>query len=296
MRRRWQNRRFKNKVSPAPHLKCKTFFFSKGHINCFPTHANNSLIHRDQEGNPNLRPTNLEKLRFVCATRETEDGFFKNTLLGRTLKLFECLPMIELELSPENTRGLPEIYNEAIENSKNNPAILLFAHDDIQIPDIYFPNHIHLAMAHFDIAGIAGNIRRLPGQPSWCFATFQDNTLINDEKSNLSGVVMHGDRFPECAVSYFGRPGKTVKLLDGLLLIARSETLHKNDLRFDPIFKFHFYDMDFCRQAEARALRMGTCPLSVIHASRGNYASKSWKTAYLAYLDKYNDDLTDNSR
>ncbi|UZR29311.1 glycosyltransferase family protein [Methylococcus mesophilus] len=233
----------------------------------------------------------MEKLRFVCATRETKEGFFENTLLGRTLKLFEFLPMVELELSAQNTRGLPEIYNEAIEKSKNDPAILLFAHDDVQIPDIYFPNHVYMTMEHFDIAGIAGNVRRLPGQPSWCFAIFHGNSLIPDEKINLSGAVMHGNGFPDCVVNYFGPPGKTVKLLDGLLLISRSETLHRHNLRFDSLFKFHFYDMDFCRQAEIRSLRMGTCPVTVIHGSRGNYTSKNWKEAYSTYLKKYGEHI-----
>lgn len=229
----------------------------------------------------------MEKLRFVCATRESRDRFYRHTPLGRTLKFFEFLPIIELELTSENARGLPDVYNDAIVNAKSNPATLLFAHDDIQIPDLYFSNHISTAMQYFDVAGVAGNIRRLPGQPSWYFAMFDGETLIPDEQSNLSGAVIHGDAFPDCSISYFGRPGKTVKLLDGLLLIARSETLHRHDLRFDPVFDFHFYDMDFCRQAELKGLRIGTCPLSVIHASRGNFTSKAWKQAYIKYCGKY---------
>jgi hypothetical protein len=42
------------------------------------------------------------------------------------------------------------------------------------------------------------------------------------------------------------------------MLAARSNTLAEKGLRFDPLFDFHFYDLDFCRQAELRKLRMGT--------------------------------------
>jgi hypothetical protein len=41
-------------------------------------------------------------------------------------------------------------------------------------------------------------------------------------------------------------------VLDGLLLAARSETLLSNQLTFDERFDFHFYNMDFCRQAEEK--------------------------------------------
>ncbi|WP_198321897.1 MULTISPECIES: glycosyltransferase [Methylococcus] len=203
------------------------------------------------------------------------------------MKLFESLPLIGLELSAENTRGLPEVYNEAIDKSKSDPAILLFSHDDIQIPDIYLPNQVHAAMKHFDIAGVAGNTRRLPAQPSWYFSAFSNNRLVRDEITNLSGIVMHGNGFPECKLSYYGRPGKSVKLLDGLLLITKSDTLHKHELRFDPLFKFHFYDMDLCRQAESKNLIMGTWPITVIHGSAGDYTSTSWKESYIKYLNKY---------
>jgi GT2 family glycosyltransferase len=77
-----------------------------------------------------------------------------------------------------------------------------------------------------------------------------------------------------------------VLLLDGLLLAVRSETLTRSGLRFDPQFRFHFYDMDFCRQAEKLGLSCGTWDLSVMHESGGNFASAEWQSAYDAYLLK----------
>ncbi|MEJ0071989.1 MAG: hypothetical protein WDO24_28350 [Pseudomonadota bacterium] len=57
-------------------------------------------------------------------------------------------------------------------------------------------------------------------------------------------------------------------------------------LRFDENFDFDFYDMDFCRQAETKGLRMGTAPISVQHASFGAFATPIWTAAYQRYLAK----------
>ena len=40
-------------------------------------------------------------------------------------------------------------------------------------------------------------------------------------------------------------PGQEVKLLDGVMLAARSNTLAEKGLRFNPLFDLHFYDLDF---------------------------------------------------
>jgi GT2 family glycosyltransferase len=78
-----------------------------------------------------------------------------------------------------------------------------------------------------------------------------------------------------------------VKLLDGVMLACRSEDLFNHDLRFDEQFDFHFYDLDFCRQAELRGLRMGTWRISVVHEGVGDMRTASWKNGYRKYLDKW---------
>jgi GT2 family glycosyltransferase len=54
--------------------------------------------------------------------------------------------------------------------------------------------------------------------------------------------------------------GEEVKLLDGVMMAIRSQNLIARDLRFDARFHFHFYDLDFCCQAEIKGIRMGTWP------------------------------------
>lgn len=223
------------------------------------------------------------KFKFVIATRKSQKNFWEDAATGRFLQLYR-LPFVEVILFPENSEGLSKIYNKVIEQSKDDPAVLIFAHDDLHILDFHWMNAIFNGLNQFGIIGVAGNKRRVPFQPSWAFI---DNNFTWDDSANLSGVVGHGNSFPPSNISNFGPPFQEVKLLDGLILAAFSETLLKNHMRFDERFKFHFYDLDFCRQAEIRGITMGTIPLSLIHESGGNFGSDSWKQAYQQYLEKW---------
>ncbi len=229
-----------------------------------------------------------DKIRFVSATRLSQEEFFASAPLGRSLPVYRTFPkrqVIELRLFANNKEGLSSIYNTAIAESKADPAILIFIHDDVYLSDYYWAEHLHDALAHFDLVGLAGNRRRVPRQASWMYL---DDQFTRDNHDNLSGVLGHGDPFPNLRqLSVYGEPCQEVKLLDGVMMAVRSQTLIEKDLRFDPQFKFHFYDLDFCRQAEIRGIRMGTWAISVVHASAGTLGVESWRAAYREYLAKY---------
>ncbi|MCP3717972.1 tetratricopeptide repeat protein [Paraburkholderia sp. CNPSo 3281] len=229
-------------------------------------------------------PAGMKPIRFVCGTRCNRQQFFSETALGRSLNLYESLPGLQLQLFDNNTRGLSSIYNEAIDYATQHPAILVFVHDDVWLSDNFWNERIRESLARFDVVGLAGNVRRLPRQPAWCYPT---PDLRREEPQYVSGTVAHGKGFPSKNVLTFGPSGKECKLLDGLLLIADSETINRRELRFDEQFEFHFYDMDFCRQAELKGLRMGTWSLSVVHESVGSFGSRSWREGYDLYLSKY---------
>jgi Flp pilus assembly protein TadD len=235
-------------------------------------------------------PAVRETIRFVCATRDTAEVFLAKSPLGRSLPLYRTFPRgqrIELRLFKENTAGLSSVYNIAIEESRDDPAILVFIHDDVHLSDYYWADHLLDGLREFNIVGLAGNRRRCPRQASWMYL---NDRFERDADENLSGVLGHGEGFPNLRqLSIYGEARRECKLLDGVLLAVRSATLIGGDLRFDPRFKFHFYDLDFCRQAEQRNLRMGTWPISVIHASAGNLGSDAWCAAYLDYLAKYDE-------
>lgn len=223
-------------------------------------------------------------VRIVCATRRTREAFFEQTLLGRSLGLLRGMGRIELSLAAENTLGLPTLYNRAIDLAATRPALLVFVHDDVMLCDFHWVRRLREGLGRFDLIGLAGNRRRVPRQPAWAFV---DTRLTWDAREHLSGVVGHGDRFPPSNLSVFGPTGVPVKLLDGLLLAAHSTTLQRSGLRFDERFAFHFYDLDFCRSAEQLGLTMGTWPVSVVHASGGNFRSAAWQDGYARYLEKW---------
>ncbi len=221
-----------------------------------------------------------DKIRLVCATRTTREEFAQ-TALGRSLAVCPY-PFVELRLFPANTQGLPVLYNTAIQEAAVDPAILAFAHDDIYLCDLFWPGRVLEGLNTFDVLGIAGNRRRIPGQPAW-----HSDAQGTWDKEHLSGAVGHGNGFPCGNFSYYGPPHREVKLLDGVLLVARSSTLLSKGIRFDHRFDFHFYDMDFCRQAELQSLRMGTWSISVIHESPGAFGTPVWQAAYEKYLEKW---------
>ncbi len=182
------------------------------------------------------------KIKLIVATRASEQDFYIKTATGRSLA-FHKPPFLEVCLFPNNTEGLPVLYNRAISESSEDPATLIFAHDDLHILDFYWAHRVVEGLNHFSVIGLAGNRRRVPGQPSWAFV---DTNFTWDAPENLSGVVGHGKGFPPSNLSIFGSPRQQVALLDGLLLASESKTLLENNLTFDERFKFHFYDLDFC--------------------------------------------------
>ncbi len=222
-------------------------------------------------------------IRFVVATRESTNDFFTKTATGRSLAFYNP-PGVELILYPENKSGLSKVYNQAIEESQNNSCIMVFSHDDIHFIDFYWQSKIFEALKYFEIIGLAGNKKIEKKQPSWLFI---DEKFTISSKDNLSGVVGHGTQFPPKNLSVYGPPCQQVKLLDGLFLFCKNQTLLKNDIRFDERFDFHFYDLDLCRTANLKDISLGTWDISVIHESQGNLSSPSWNENRIKYFEKW---------
>lgn len=224
----------------------------------------------------------MNKIIFSIATRLNKDDFYKKTLTGKSLKYFN-IPIVEIDLYDKNTQGLPTIYNQSIEKHINDDAIMIFAHDDLLILDFFWMKKVIEGLSNYDLVGIVGNRSRIPFQPSWAFI---DTKGTWDKIENLSGVIGHGDNFPGNSFGVFG-PNSEVEILDGLFLATTTKKLKQHQLRFDPIFDFHFYDLDFCRTIRNSGLKLATIPISVIHQSKGNFISESWGEGYRKYIRKW---------
>ena len=223
----------------------------------------------------------------VTASRHNVEDFYGKSALGRSLiEAYQDNPNLKILVALENQAGLPFIYNSAIQEAEaSDDSIFLFVHDDIHLIDFFWAEKLAQALDQFDVVGVIGNRRRLPGQTSWAFV---DDNGTWDDAENLSGTIGHGEAFP-CLINRFGPAPQECKLLDGLLMAVRKRTLAEHALSFDGRFAFHFYDLDFCRQVEAKGLRMGTAAINVVHQSYGNFSSAAWCEGYAKYLGKWGD-------
>ena len=216
----------------------------------------------------------------MAATRLNETDYQAQRPLGRSVERAAYAGGVLPVVAFENAKPLPVVYNAALDAADEGDT-LLFTHDDVRIDDWFLAQRLEEALGVFDVVGVAGNAQRTPRQWGWALGEGFDLG-----RPNVSGAVAHGGRI-EGRVVPFGPTPAPARLMDGVFLAARVATLRRAGVRFDPRFKFHFYDLDFCRSCEAGGLRMGTWPIAITHASEGDYGSPAWKLAYYAYLAKW---------
>ena len=222
-------------------------------------------------------------IEIISATRSSQDEFWEKSALAQSLQRLADDRMLT-RLTYSNQRGLPEIYNAGITASSNND-ILVFIHDDVWIEDYFFADRLIAGLAVYDVIGVAGNKRRLPGQPAWPFV---NQHFTWDDRANLSGAVGHGIA-PFGPIANYGPAPAACELLDGLFLAAKKRVLLDSGVRFDTRFDFHFYDLDFCRTARNHGLRIGTWPISLGHQGTSSFGTPAWTEQHEVYFRKWKD-------
>lgn len=223
-------------------------------------------------------------IEIVTATRHTAEEFWNSSALGISLRRLNFDGRLSLQVAVSNRAGLPEVYNRRI-SLQNKADILLFVHDDVWIDDYYLADRLLAGLEAFDVIGVAGNRRRSPRQRAWHYVSAPGQ---RQDWDTLSGAVAHG-KTPFGRVSNAGPVPAECELLDGVFLAARLRTLLERSVRFDPLFDFHFYDLDFCRTARCAGLRLGTWPICLTHQSGGAFESPAWLNGYAKYLRKWGD-------
>ena len=226
-------------------------------------------------------------IRFVASTRHTEATFFIETLLGQSLRNMQNLYQdgMSMHIAFAASDGLAAVYNPVIEQSLSDD-ILVFVHDDVRIDDWWIEQRLKEALAHFDVVGVAGTRWRDPQQRVW-WADIVEQKLVAHDSSRRSGTIAHLNQ-GRTQIDSFGPAPHEVKLLDGVFIAALAGTLQQHQILFDAQFKYHYYDLDFCRQVEAARLKMGTWPIALTHGSEGSY-SQDWWYMGTQYLQKWGD-------
>ena len=223
----------------------------------------------------------LPPLIMACATKASARLFPRATLLGRSLKAFPEPVRPQLMLLEANTGpkalGLSEFYNNVIERVGTEDAILIFIHDDVYIHDWHLGARLVEALLHFDVVGVIGSTGVPDGQPGWWHGLDSLGQPRRNDNIVLSGSVNHFDP-GQVRPNWYGASPLACDLLDGLFLAVRVASLRSTGLRFDPRFRFHCYDTDFCYSAKAAGLRLGTWPISLTHGSGGSF-DQAWGNA-----------------
>jgi GT2 family glycosyltransferase len=229
-------------------------------------------------------------VKLVTATQTSESMFWSATYLGRSLRRIpqNLRPRLAAAFSNSghHARGLSEVFNHAIDTAEPD-GVLLFVHDDVYLNDWFLAQRLREALERFDIVGLAGSTNPDFSQPSWGLHFDADlNPLGWQPGLRASGAVNHFDY--SCPnVSVYGACPSPCVLLDGLFLAIKVQVAQATGLRFDPRFRFHCYDIDFCRTAAGMNLRLGTWPIAVTHDSGGGYNSAAFKEGARLYLDKW---------
>jgi protein O-GlcNAc transferase len=239
--------------------------------------------------------------RLISATRLSEADFWAQSLLGKSLRQMpeELRPELRVTFDNEGSdaEGLSTVYNRALHNCPAERH-LLFVHDDVFLHDPFLQWRIAEGLARFDVLGLAGSRGTDGEMPSWALAfdAHFNCTGWHRPPVQFSGAVSHAPadaielgstRAPPVEISQYGNLPAECDLLDGLFLACNTEALRAHDVRFDPQFRFHCYDVDFCRSARQVGLRLGTWPILVTHGSAGSFGAPTWKEAARRYLEKW---------
>ncbi len=234
--------------------------------------------------------TDVPELLVVTASRVPPGAFYTQTALGRSVQTMRRRgARIRVMAICNNQLPLAHAYNRVL-TSTDPDSMVAFIHDDVTLHDWHLNVHLHAALEHYDLVGVAGSKILHPRQPSWAFPARIGQWAKPGE---LLGSVGHDTtQQPNTSsgfhgLSRYGAPKGAAVLLDGVFLACHVKTLTAHGLRFDPDLPFHFYDLDLCRQALSASLRCGVWPLAITHHSGGRFQSPEWQRCYQHYLNKW---------
>lgn len=214
----------------------------------------------------------MSDLFFVSCTR----GAKEDTPLFASLR---ALGMGDFHFFEYNRRGLPECYNEWLDRLAGQDVLLVLAHDDVMLGDVFLREKLRLAVATFNIVGVVGSsyIDLRSNAPHYAWDRMP--------AEHLSGAVEHPfDQERTCWFVFGPTPWRCV-VLDGVFLAIDMRRI--GDVRFDPRFSFHLYDLDFCVAATMAKLVLGTASIPIRHMGKPGFLSNAYRQALTEFRQKW---------
>lgn len=211
----------------------------------------------------------LNNYYFIVATSKLEENFKSNSPISLFFDKFNFLNSINYTVVYNNKEGLPKVYNNFL-NKQFKDKKIIFVHDDVMIEDLFWEEKLAIAFEKYDIIGLAGSKKcNLNSQVmAWHMMC---------EREDMLGEVAHS-KDKKSWTTIFGPTDSRALILDGLFIAVDVNKLLETNTRFDENFSFHHYDISFCIRANQNKLKMGICPLKVIHYGLGDSMnSDAWK-------------------
>lgn len=214
----------------------------------------------------------------ISATRQKNP---QETLLYKSLIPLCDKAKFQFHFYTENTKGLSQVYNQALNEYKDFDCHV-FIHDDVYLDDAFFADKLEDGFSQFDIIGVAGGINPVLKAPTlW---------HLMCGRENLRGAAGHF--LPDnnaIHITAFGPSPARVALLDGLLLAVNSKKVAAAGWKFNENYNFHLYDIASCIDANKKKLKCGVLPIHVIHQSPGlrDYNDPTFQKNQNQFLKEY---------
>lgn len=182
-----------------------------------------------------------------------------------------------------DARSLCEGYNRGAARATGD--IVVFSHDDIEIVEPAFADHLLAALDRFDLVGVAGSTR--------C----SGETWGHAGPPNLAGRITQYDAAAgKWSVHAFGGSWPhtpDVQCLDGVFMACRRALWERQRFDAATFDDFHLYDLDFSFAAHLAGFRVGVAAdLGLIHWSHGRL-DRNWRIQADRFLAKYRGRLAD---
>lgn len=184
-----------------------------------------------------------------------------------------------------NTKGLPEAYNDFLDSHTREFDCVLFIHDDLTINDCQVLDKLKDAMDRgWDVIGVAGSKGFSIPNPSQRTGWWSPPNA----KFGLVGGVLHHDKNNGQSIyTSYGKSPSPALVIDGCFIAVSGRAIARG-LRFDQAFRFHCYDVDLCLTAWEMGLKTGVEPILVTHDSPGlGFMSDEFMQAQNLLVEKW---------